>query len=390
MSLAGALEAAAGALPRHADAIRPANGDPYRLLAALSPDAAAEVLAWLLAERPDDGEELAEAWCDDERGFAVVLALREDALPKPARKRLRRLHHRLRSAGVPVPKAAPAPTVARLPGVEDDLRGAYVTRIDGLGTRILWLVEPHPSGGARLFELSLDDARGVTAFQLYTAPRRNARRFLRDLTGGESAPVLEIDVDTAHALVARVAAQNDDAHPAPASFFEWRTHLGSAPAGTPTLGDAVERALGPGDPERLGEAVRLVEEGKVGPWPADREVVLGVVERLRTAADSPLIVSGAAKREQLEGIVVDALFELLDERAAGAAAHRFRDSAWFFWKTGDESAARACLSAAASFGRGELRENAVARALVTLPFRTLIVSLAERPEGASAPGAVPK
>ena len=35
MNLPEALEQAAGALPRDAEAIRPANGDPGRLLAAL-------------------------------------------------------------------------------------------------------------------------------------------------------------------------------------------------------------------------------------------------------------------------------------------------------------------------------------------------------------------
>ena len=43
MSLAGALEQAASALPDAADAIRPANGDPVRLLELLDPETAARV-----------------------------------------------------------------------------------------------------------------------------------------------------------------------------------------------------------------------------------------------------------------------------------------------------------------------------------------------------------
>ncbi len=378
MSLAGALEAAASALPRHADTIRPANGDPFRLAATLATDAAAEVLTWLLRERPEDGDDLANAWCEDERGFAAVLALREDGLPKPARKLLRRLHHRLRSAGVDLPKAAPAPTVATLPSLADDLAGAYLTSIDPMGTRMLWLVEPHPNGGARLFELSLDELRGVVGFQLYSAARRNARRFLRDLTGGEGRPVLEIAPDAARALVARAAARNDAAHPEAAGFFEWRSRLTAVPVATRTPGDEVEAALGAGDPERTGEAVRLVEDGRVGPWPADREAITALVERLRVAADSPLVVSGSAKREQLEGIVEGATSELIDASVGAANAERFRECAWFFWKHGEEDAARACLSAAAAFRTHEPNDNPVARALVALPFRTLITSLAEK------------
>ena len=49
-----------------------------------------------------------------------------EGLPKPARKVLRRLHHRLRSRGVETPAAPPEPTVGRLPGIDDSLSGASV------------------------------------------------------------------------------------------------------------------------------------------------------------------------------------------------------------------------------------------------------------------------
>ena len=48
MSLATALERAAEALPSEADVIRPANGDPDRLLAGLSAEGAVRVLVSLL------------------------------------------------------------------------------------------------------------------------------------------------------------------------------------------------------------------------------------------------------------------------------------------------------------------------------------------------------
>jgi hypothetical protein len=85
VSLARALEAAASALAAHEDAIRPANGDPERLLGALAPDAATEVLAWLLEHHPADGEELALAWADLEAGAAPLRALEERALGKAGR-----------------------------------------------------------------------------------------------------------------------------------------------------------------------------------------------------------------------------------------------------------------------------------------------------------------
>ena len=72
MSLPEALEAAADALRGDADAIRPANGDPVRLLSSLDPDAAARVLGWVLVHRPEDGAELADAWGSEASGREIL------------------------------------------------------------------------------------------------------------------------------------------------------------------------------------------------------------------------------------------------------------------------------------------------------------------------------
>ncbi len=59
IGLPEALERAATAMPRDAEAIRPANGDPIQLALALDATGASRVLGWLLANEPSAGEELA-------------------------------------------------------------------------------------------------------------------------------------------------------------------------------------------------------------------------------------------------------------------------------------------------------------------------------------------
>jgi len=193
VSLAHALEEAAQAQPELADAIRPANGDPGRLREALSPEQATEVLAWLLAERSEAGEERAEAWAAEPEGAAVLAAISEASLSKSGRKALRRLRHRLRSRGVELPEGEPAPRVATLPELDDRMAGARVSPLDPSGARIVYLVEPHPQGGTRLFEVVLDEARGLLGFDVYGAPRRKARAFLRELEGRPRFPVVEVE-----------------------------------------------------------------------------------------------------------------------------------------------------------------------------------------------------
>jgi hypothetical protein len=372
MSLAEALEAAAGALPEEAEQIRPANGDAARLLAALSAEGARRVAAWLVANRPADAEELAEVWCEEPVGQAALLGVEEGALPKEGRKLLRRVRHRLRSRGVALPEAAPAPTVARLAAVEEQLQGAFASAFDPLGARQVWWLEPNPAGGTRLFECLIDDARGVLAFDVYQPTRSDLRRFLKSLTGAPASSISVLEPASAKALVLSAAEQQASDRPAPKRWVEWRGRLGPLePQSLP--GQRVREALGAEQPrEALDAALRLLEEGRVGPWPPQRAALAALVERFRTALDSPLVVSRGTRQEQVARLVEEAASECFSGVAGRVAAHRFREAAFGFWRAEDEAAARACLAAAQAFESTPGAENPLARAFVELWLRPLL------------------
>lgn len=396
MSLPDALEAAAGALAAEADAIRPANGDAMRLLATLSAEGAARVASWLLAHRPADAEELAQLWCGEAKGQTALLAVDEGGLPKQSRKLLRRLHHQLRSRGVATPAPAPAPTVARLPEVEEALSGGFVTALDPMGARQVWWLESHPASGTKLFECAIDDARGVLAFEVYTPTRSDLRRFLKSLSAGANAAVFPVEAATAKALVAKAAERQATDRSAPRRWVEWRARLGAVGANalpgavaSEALGALASEALA-SEPSQerdlLDAAAKLVSDGRVGPWPPARAALAPIVERFRTALDSPLVVSGSTRREQVSRQVEEAAQEIFAGDAASLAAHRFRESAFCFWRRGEESEARACLAAAAAFEQRPGQENPVARAFVELWLRPLLsASSGEPPAPAQEP-----
>ncbi len=382
MSLADALEAAASALPQDEHLIRPANGDALRVLASATPESAARVLAWLLSERPAEADELVHEWIHEEKGRAALLGLREEQLAKPGRKALRRWVHRLRTQGLAVPEApAPAATVATLPKVEEELSGAYLSSIDPAGVRMAYFVEPHPNGGARVFEVVLDDARGIVGFRVLQAARGNARRFLKDLASDAKGGATPLAAESVRAAVAFAAARQPKDRPAPSGFSEWRSHVAVAHAGTQLPGQLAEDALGAAvQPDDLRAAVKLVEEGRVGPWPPARELLAPLLERVRADLASPVVVSGATRRGRLEDRLIGALGEIFDAAGAEVAAHRFRESAFSFWRAGDASAARACLAAAREFAKAPPGENPVARALLERPLRPAFEALLREAE----------
>jgi hypothetical protein len=381
VSLPEALEAAADVLSADADAIRPANGDPVKLLAALDLPGASRVLGWVLAHRPEEAGELADAWAEEPAGMEIMLSLDEGALPKAGRKVLRRVLHRLRSRGLEVRQKTPEPKVASLPRIQDALSGGFVSPIDPGGTRLAYLLESNPQGGARLFEIVLDDRSGVVDCQVYSAGRSKVRQFLRELTGRGRFAAVEAPPESVRALIARAAAAQPADRPPPQNFSDWRARLTDTQAETPTPGQLVREALGK-DAENvdLEAALELVKQGRVGPWPPSQDALGRLAERLEETMSSRLIVSGATRREQVDTVFREFLEETHTEAGAAVQAHRFREAAYIFWKRGEDEAAKACLAAASAFESTPAAENAVARAMLEVPLAPLLEKIDQEGE----------
>jgi hypothetical protein len=387
IGLPEALERAATALPRAADAIRPANGDPGRLARELGADEAAEVLAWLLANEPAAGAELALAWAEDPDTAQPVLGLAPESLPKPARKALRRVLHHLRSRGVAVPEPAPAATVATLAPLDDAIDEARVTALDPHGVRIAYLATDRAGGGVRLFELALDEVRGVLEFEVFEAGRSRARRFLRDAAQRDRWPAVPAPSASVRALIARAAAHQATDRSAPRQFSEWRTRLCDAPPGTRTPGALAREALGDATAVDLERISGWVRDGEIGPWPPPIERVRALIEKLDELTKGVVIVTPAARREQADRAVEDALDEIYGADERSRIADLFEETAYVWWHSGREADARQAIAAAADFRTREPRANPVARAMIERLLSPALVRAREGDAPASAGGA---
>ncbi|MFP8875320.1 MAG: hypothetical protein VCB99_00115 [Myxococcota bacterium] len=366
LGLPEALERAASALERDSEAIRPANGDPLQLLGALDEAGAGRVLTWLLCNEPAAGSELAIVWAEEGAGgLAPLLGLDPSALPKPARKTLRRLIHHLRSSGVELPAVEPRSVVARLAPVEDGIDEALVTLPDPSGTRLLFLASTHPGGGVRLFQAEVDEDLGLRGFEVFEIGRRDARRFLRELSRGKGLPAVSAPSESLRALIARAVAGQSSDHPLPRGFAEWRSQLTETPDGTPTPGELAQRGLIFPDEDReelRSRALKQVEAGELGPWISRLDLLEDTARKLEDAASGVVVVSGGTRRARIDGLLDEALDRLYGDEAGERAARRFEEAAFVLWKSGEEEDARACLSAARDFREKAPRENEIARA----------------------------
>ena len=382
IGLPEALERAAAALPADADTIRPANGDPFALLSLLDAEASTRILEWLLVHEPIAGGEIVSAWTDA-GGDATERLLRidPDGLPKVARKALRHAHHRLRSRGESVPEPDRGEVVATLPEIRENLEAALISELDPGGTRMAYLVEGNPSGGARMFAAALDENRGVIDLEVFSAGRGKIRKFMREFARREDFPAVEAPPDAVRALIARTAAHQSPDRPLPRAFSEWRKRIASPPDGSLTPGELVCEALAAEvgeDGEDLARAVELVRDQKVGPWPPARAVLQEVAQRLNDVSTGVVIVSGGARQAQLDSALDEAVEQIYGADFGQCTARRFDETAYVFWHRDRLRDARACLAAATAFRNRAPDFRSLGRAMLDVVLAPVLKAI-ERP-----------
>lgn len=383
MSLPESLERAASDLGGLADQIRPANGDPHRLLEELNAEQAGQLLAWILQEEPAAAEELILAWGEVDTGAAVLLTVPDEGIAKAGRKLLRKARHRLRSQGIEVAAPErPQKSTSRVSGASDRWEVAHVSTPDFRGARVGYLVDSHPAGGARLFEIRFDEGRGILDFKLYNAGRSKVRGFLRSLTEGTGQRLFEVGRDPLRALVRRASLAQPIDRPLPTSFVEWRSRLFSEDLDQEqTPGDLARAALGRASDEAsdsMGSADGLettlaeIREGRLGPWPP------------ATAWLSEWMTKGRESTEGLDGesraVAIDSWLEqvtesLGKETQSELLSRHLNEMAWIRWQIGTEPEARDLLAVSESLASDEDVMRRVSRARTEGLFAAFLTEL---------------
>jgi hypothetical protein len=379
MSLPESLERAASELGGLADQIRPANGDPHRLLDELNAEQAGQLLAWILQEEPDAAEELISVWGEAEAGAAILLAVPDEGIAKAGRKLLRKARHRLRSQGIEVKlPEQQSKTTRRVSGASDRWQVAHLSTPDFRGARVGYLVDSHPAGGARMFEIRFDEARGILDFKLYNAGRSKVRGFLNSLTKGTGQRLFEVERDPLRALVRRASLAQPIDRPLPTSFVEWRSRLFSDELeGQQTPGDLAREALGTTSGEAdstvgLDTTLAEIRNGQLGPWPPKTIWVSDWMTKGREATEG---LEGKARAKAIESWLEQVTESLAKETEPKLLSRHLDEMAWIRWKSEAEAGARALLAVSESVSNDEEIMRQVSRARTEGLFAAFLAEL---------------
>jgi hypothetical protein len=250
---------------------------------------------------------------------------------------------------------------------------------------MLHVLRSNPAGGARIFEATLDEERGVLDFRVYRTGRSQLGELVRELRRGGGLASVEVEPAAGLCLLARVAAAHPARRPLPRPFLEWRGRIFEAgPASGLTPGEQARAALGAvGTSEDLERAARLAREGEIGPWPPGSEALEAAITAIRQRSE-------ASAADEREAGLAAALAEVADRIYTGTGgavmASRLEESAYVFWRRDREADARACLAASAAFRESPAAAEVVARALLETLFAPLLSDLRGKQDAEPAPG----
>jgi hypothetical protein len=288
----------------------------------------------------------------------VLTALATEAAPRAVRRAARRALYRLSQRGIGARSApTPSPVVVRQP--ERAVR-AWISGIDGNGSRACWILFEGPWGRLRLCSLILNDLTGIADVAGGDITKKRLDRELASLRQSQKLPWVMTDPIRAVGLVAEALALHARLGTAPPAVFDrWRPMFAGADpaAATPPAREA--------DPTLAERGAALLGRPELAGWFLDPERVQSDAVELLQSRESRLVVSDTIKAQREEAIVSRVIERELGDEARGVWARRLGEMALVFEADGTEEAAAIARATAAELAElaREVRRQPFARGL---------------------------
>jgi hypothetical protein len=288
----------------------------------------------------------------------VLTALTTEPAPRAVRRAARRALYRLSQRGIDARAALPSRAV--IPRQPERAVRAWLSGIDGSGSRACWILFEGAWGRLHLCSLILNDLTGIADVAGGDITKKRLDRELASLRQSQKLPWVATDPTRAVGLVAEALALHARlGTSAPAAFERWRPmFVGASPAAaTPPARET--------DPALAERGAALLGRPELAGWFLDAERAQPDAVELLQARESRLVVSDTVRAEREEAIVSRVIDRELGDEARGVWARRLGEMALVFEAEGtDEAAAiaRAAAAGLAELGRAA-RQQPFARGL---------------------------
>jgi hypothetical protein len=287
----------------------------------------------------------------------ALSGLAETAADRAVRRAAKRALYRLSQRGVtPAPPPPTAPVVRR--GTPHAVR-AWLSGIDGSGSRALWILFEGAYGGGALCSLILNDVVGIAEVAGGDITKRRLEAELASLRAAQKLPWVETDPARALGLVVEaLELHRERGTSPPPAFGRWQPFFAEvAAAGSPSVPEA--------DPALVNRSVELLGLPEMAGWFLDPEAVQSDALEVQEARESRLVVSDQIKAERQESILGRVIEREFTPEARRRWSRRFAEMAWIFAATDRAEHAAIAAAGAAAFAdsQASLSHHPLARAL---------------------------
>jgi hypothetical protein len=240
----------------------------------------------------------------------VLEALTAERVAKAPRRAARVAIYRLAQRGIqPPPRPAAKPVVERRP--ERALR-AWVSGVDGTGSRAAWVLFDGAYGGQALCSLIVNDVAGILDAAGGEITKKRLESELTSLRATQKLPWVEVEPERALAVIGEALALHRAAGTSPPPAFARWERLFTAHEPEPL-------AALTADPGLAERAVALLELPELAGWFVDPEAAQPDALDLLQLRESQLVVSDQIKAERQEAI----LTRVIEREVAGVARERW-------------------------------------------------------------------
>jgi hypothetical protein len=353
-------------------------GPALRWLARTHGAAALPILRRCLAGRPEHAIAAAEALgtLPVREAVDALEGAETQAATKAIRTAARRALYRLRQAGVErrLPVVSPPPAPAATPAE------AWVSAVDGTGSRGLWVTFAGPHGERTLLAAVLSEEAGLLDFSASPLAKKRVEARLRALRAESPLPWVAAPAAWAWSrLVDAAARARATGRPMPRDLDRWIARAGGASAEPAPVHARLPAAAD--DPGRLDRSAGLLARPELTGWFLDPPRVASDALEWLQAQESRLVVSDQLKAERLAALVDRVIEAQFDAEARRRWATRLEDQAYVLLVLGRVEDARTAVAVAHVFAD-------TAQPLHRVPFVRALAERSLEVAGAVATGRV--
>lgn len=286
-------------------------------------------------------------WTSPEAGI-LLHRLASKTSSRAVLKNIRKSIFRLKSQGLGVKEIGDSsPAIYRPPRLTPS--EGFVSSLDSVGTRLVWLVRPQLPQGVLAFHALVSDLQGIIDFHGFETSRKRFHEYLDSFKKEAPWDIVEADPDYCLGLMSEAVEINEKREqPPPGDFLKWRTGMGNASPLPlkPLIYLYLNEEEWKSRSDLVDRSGSLFQLPSFQAWFLEEEETKKYLPLLKEASESRLVLNPYQKEARVMDIYRQAVNELFDRERRALYRRRLEEMAYVLMKTGKKSEAQVSLAAA--------------------------------------------